>query len=145
MLFRSCTESLCPSNCNGHGFCTDAGCVCYDGWKGEECETPICPHDCTGHGVCEAGGCKCDVGRSGDDCSKAANPVREVTADVEAPDFEDGRPKADCEGKPQGAMMLSQSAAFSQRLAAGERGATSGETARRRPGRPSHGVAHLAR
>ena len=118
----NCTDFLCPGNCSSNGFCTDAGCVCYDHFRGPECEEPVCPNDnrgqaCSGKGVCLSKGgvpyCKCEVGWGNPQCSAPTNPTRATTADVESPGFENGkpRPKANCEDNVPGAIMLSQGVA----------------------------------
>ena len=33
--------SACKSNCTGHGTCKDGACVCYHGWKDEDCSVPM--------------------------------------------------------------------------------------------------------
>lgn len=32
----------CPRDCSGHGTCTPAGCVCTEGWFGDDCARPLC-------------------------------------------------------------------------------------------------------
>lgn len=31
----------CPLKCNGHGKCSEAGCICDDGWQGFNCSEPV--------------------------------------------------------------------------------------------------------
>lgn len=71
-----CTQTLCASNCNGHGACNKGTCTCHEGWFGQSCaeqldtSTSECVPACSNGGSCVQGVCKCTVGFSGVDCSQ---------------------------------------------------------------------------
>ena len=47
---RFCTfysQSQCPSNCNGRGYCVDGHCHCNYGYTGNECGLPSCDPACS--------------------------------------------------------------------------------------------------
>eukprot|EP00824_Muranothrix_gubernata_P016891 TRINITY_DN3471_c0_g7_i1.p1 TRINITY_DN3471_c0_g7~~TRINITY_DN3471_c0_g7_i1.p1 ORF type:complete len:433 (+),score=100.23 TRINITY_DN3471_c0_g7_i1:44-1300(+) len=76
-------EKTCPRDCCGHGLCdtTTGGCLCLQGFMGEDCCTPLpspspapsCPNNCTSseHGRCntETWECHCYPPWFGADCS----------------------------------------------------------------------------
>lgn len=61
----------CPGNCRGNGVCDAGVCLCFMGYKGEDCGSSFCGAAalCSGKGKCEDEKCKCEVGFVGDDCS----------------------------------------------------------------------------
>jgi hypothetical protein len=69
--FRNSTEV-----CNGHGYCFNGTCFCFDGWKGRYCEynstnSTSCLNGtnvCSGHGYCKGNVCYCKFGFYGDKC-----------------------------------------------------------------------------
>mmetsp|Transcript_31897 Transcript_31897/g.54943 ORF Transcript_31897/g.54943 Transcript_31897/m.54943 type:complete len:677 (-) Transcript_31897:153-2183(-) len=64
------TGNKCPSDCSDNGTCTDSGCDCNDGYKGDDCgEKTQCKDDCNDHGSCASDYlCDCYPGYTGSYC-----------------------------------------------------------------------------
>lgn len=59
----------CPTNCSGHGLCTDNGCLCDEGFSGTSCSEFTCYPSC-GTGSCVAENlCECASGFFGIGCN----------------------------------------------------------------------------
>jgi hypothetical protein len=67
---KQCEHSICPSNCNGNGKCTESGCLCNVGWVGIDCKVKVCPNGCGPNGSCVEGKCVCGAGFGGLNCEK---------------------------------------------------------------------------
>eukprot|EP00735_Rhodelphis_limneticus_P009489 TRINITY_DN2769_c0_g1::TRINITY_DN2769_c0_g1_i1::g.27575::m.27575 TRINITY_DN2769_c0_g1::TRINITY_DN2769_c0_g1_i1::g.27575 ORF type:complete len:4524 (-),score=1560.18,sp/Q80YX1/TENA_MOUSE/33.67/5e-46,sp/Q80YX1/TENA_MOUSE/34.16/1e-43,sp/Q80YX1/TENA_MOUSE/31.55/2e-41,sp/Q80YX1/TENA_MOUSE/31.33/7e-16,Filamin/PF00630.14/3.2e-08,Filamin/PF00630.14/7.8e-06,Filamin/PF00630.14/0.00064,Filamin/PF00630.14/3.8,Filamin/PF00630.14/1.4e-05,Filamin/PF00630.14/2.7e-12,Filamin/PF00630.14/3.8e-06,Filamin/PF00630.14 len=65
-----CASELCPTDCAGHGTCTDDGCVCDEHWTGEDCSEPDCDPSCV-NGACnpDTWTCTCEDGWTDATCS----------------------------------------------------------------------------
>eukprot|EP00736_Rhodelphis_marinus_P012283 Rmarinus@m.23720 len=65
----------CKNDCSRRGLCIQGGCVCVDGYLGDDCSIVACPSDCSSSkswGYCdeENDKCVCNGDRTGDDCSE---------------------------------------------------------------------------
>merc|ERR1711968_39598 len=72
----------CPKDCLGNGVCDDGACVCFAGYKGNDCSQQFCGRaaECSGHGKCVDESCQCESGFTGDVCDlPVACPVGKVT------------------------------------------------------------------
>eukprot|EP01121_Diplochlamys_sp_Union-15-3_P009200 TRINITY_DN2493_c0_g1_i3.p1 TRINITY_DN2493_c0_g1~~TRINITY_DN2493_c0_g1_i3.p1 ORF type:complete len:304 (+),score=50.42 TRINITY_DN2493_c0_g1_i3:500-1411(+) len=71
-------NGACTKNCNNHGLCQSAKCVCDLGWTGDECAQCVCPgspsQSCSGHGKCSGCNCICEPGWTGPACSVDNQP-----------------------------------------------------------------------
>jgi hypothetical protein len=58
--------------CSNNGNCTDKGCLCNQGYIGEDCLLKSCSNDCTGNGDCDfkTGKCHCSEGYLGESCQE---------------------------------------------------------------------------
>uniref|UniRef100_A0A674DET6 EGF-like domain-containing protein n=1 Tax=Salmo trutta TaxID=8032 RepID=A0A674DET6_SALTR len=82
--------------CGAHGVCTQDGCVCDAGWRGENCSQVCdlgfygdgCNQTCTcaNGGSCDPvhGGCSCPIGFHGDSCEQGVPVPGHVTRSQEA-------------------------------------------------------------
>ncbi|XP_027468864.1 tenascin-R isoform X2 [Zalophus californianus] len=88
LLRDQCTSNCCPESaatgqldyiphCSGHGNFSlqSCGCICNEGWFGQNCSEPYCPLGCSSRGVCVDGQCVCDSEYSGGDCSELRCPT----------------------------------------------------------------------
>lgn len=68
--------AACPVLCSGNGVFSNGGCICHEGFKGQECEissnTCVQPN-CNGNGRCMPyGQCECYQSWTGEFCEEAA-------------------------------------------------------------------------
>lgn len=67
----------CPSpDCTGHGMCANGTCLCFRGYRGDDCSiidtTTMCKKECSNHGTYrkDLDICICDPNWTGPDCSE---------------------------------------------------------------------------
>ncbi|XP_066548276.1 tenascin-N [Amia ocellicauda] len=81
-LKTQCTQGCCGGGgglndmCSGHGTFKQesCGCICDEGWEGEDCSKRACPNNCNDNGHCVDGQCVCYEGFAGVDCSELLCP-----------------------------------------------------------------------
>ncbi|PRD34502.1 UNVERIFIED_CONTAM: Neurogenic locus Notch protein-acetylglucosamine-1-phosphodiester alpha-N-acetylglucosaminidase [Trichonephila clavipes] len=60
-----------PSDCNGHGTCSMAECLCEKNWLPPKCDQLFCSKtNCSNKGICTNEGCMCHPGFLGEDCNE---------------------------------------------------------------------------
>ncbi|KAL0246118.1 hypothetical protein GEMRC1_007332 [Eukaryota sp. GEM-RC1] len=64
------SASLCPSNCNNKGTCSNGACQCSSPSLNHFDCSSACKNDCSNRGNCAKGSCVCEFPYLGDNCSK---------------------------------------------------------------------------